>query len=366
MLICYDYQIFSLQKVGGISRYFVELAERLARYDDGIETTVIAPLHINEYLSRSSVKKIDKKFFAFPGKHHFLPQVNRRITARILKKLQPDIFHETYYSNFLQEVNAPRVLTVYDMIHELYPEQFDGLEKKIPEYKAAAVSRADHIIAISQNTRADVISYLGIPENKISVIPLASSLEEASLSFSCNCKKWDKPYLLYVGLRQGVKNFSTLLMAYRRSKILPQGYDLLCVGGGPFTHQESSVIEHSGLKKKIHQLQADDMHLKMLYSNATVFVYPSLYEGFGLPLLEAMKCGCPVVCSNTSSMPEIAGDAACYFNPADEEELRTVLERMVLSETEQEYYLQRGYEREKKFSWSACVEKTAQLYRSLQ
>jgi glycosyltransferase involved in cell wall biosynthesis len=251
------------------------------------------------------------------------------------------------------------------MIHELFPEQFGGIEKKIPEHKAAAVSRADHIIAISQNTRTDIINFLGVPERKISVIPLASSLEVTLLPDPGTTVSWDKPYLLYVGLRQGVKNFSTLLTAYMHSKTL-RHYDLLCVGGGPFTSHESGSIKYSGLQDKIHQIEADDIALKILYANATVFVYPSLYEGFGLPLLEAMKCGCPVVCSNTSSMPEIAGDAACYFDPADAEELRFRLERMVLSETEQKYYQQRGYEREKIFSWDRCVEQTVQVYKSLQ
>jgi glycosyltransferase involved in cell wall biosynthesis len=364
MHIYYDYQIFALQNIGGISRYFVELAGRLSCSSRNIKTTVLAPLHINEYLASSSVETVGKKIFGFPGKHHVLSPVNRIAGTILLKSLTPDIFHETYYSKHLQPVRAPRVLTVYDMIHERFPEQFRGPDVLIPERKAAAVSRADHIIAISHNTRADLIRYLAVPEEKITVIPLASSFNVSQLPPPLNRER-HKPYLLYVGLRQGVKNFSTLLGAYAHSKILQNDYDLVCVGGGAFTASELHAIHSAELQKRVRHLQADDRVLEKLYANATVFVYPSLYEGFGLPLLEAMRCGCPVVCSNTGSMPEIAGDAALYFDPDNEEELRMILENTAQSESDRDLLRNRGYQREKLFSWEACVEKTARLYRSL-
>jgi glycosyltransferase involved in cell wall biosynthesis len=125
------------------------------------------------------------------------------------------------------------------------------------------------------------------------------------------------------------------------------------------------TIQHMGLTEKVKHVRASDAMLPTLYSQATLFVYPSLYEGFGLPLLEAMRCGCPVVCSNTSSLPEIAGDAALYFDPMNEAELRTALEQTVQSETTLKDLQLRGYEREQLFSWDRCVRQTTELYRNL-
>ena len=363
MHIYYDYQIFALQKVGGISRYFIELANRLPRCFPEIKTTVLAPVHINGYLGSSSVDTIGRKVPIFPGKHHILPSVNFSASRFLLKKLSPDIFHETYYSGQSQSVSVPRILTVYDMIHERFPEQFQGPDLVIPSLKAAAVARADHLITISHKTREDLIQLLEVSPEKITVIPLASSFAEPLQEVET--QKINKPYLLYVGLRQGVKNFSTLLSAYCHSKLLRSGFDLLCVGGGRFTSSELQAIQKNGLGKQVKQVQASDALLATLYSQATLFVYPSLYEGFGLPLLEAMRCGCPVVCSKTSSMPEIAGDAALYFDPISEDEMRTVIEDTVQSQNTLTTLQASGYKREKLFSWERCVEQTAELYSSV-
>jgi glycosyltransferase involved in cell wall biosynthesis len=160
-----------------------------------------------------------------------------------------------------------------------------------------------------------------------------------------------------------VKNFTTLLIAYSQSSVLRSGFDLICVGGGELSSQERKALRDSGLMEKVRQLEADDALLAALYAHAALFVYPSLYEGFGLPLLEAMRCGCPVACSNAGSMPEIAGDGALFFDPDAPEEMQSVLESIVLSEYLADTLRVRGYERERKFSWEQCVSRTAELYR---
>lgn len=362
MHIFYDYQIFSLQKMGGISRYFVELAGRLPVYSQAIETTVLAPVHINEYLDCSSVHKIGRKIPSFPGRHRILPAINRLASHAILKGKRPDLLHETYYSATSISVTVPRILSVYDMIHERFPSQFKGADLYIPQLKAKAIARADHLIVISKNTRNDLIEYLGVSSEKITVIPLASSLEKPDENKEVEiCQR---PYLLYVGLRGGVKNFSMLLSAFSHSTMLRSEFDLICVGGGGFTSEELSFFDALSVYERIKHLSADDTLLASLYSHAALFVYPSLYEGFGLPLLEAMRCGCPIACSNTSSMPEIAGDAAMFFDPSDEEDMRVVMESIVQSQETVTLLRTRGYEREKFFSWDNCVLQTAELYRS--
>ena len=348
--------------MGGISRYFVELARRLPGCATGIETTVLAPFHINEYLMHSPVHKVGRKVPSFPGRHRILPVLNRMAGRRFLKNLAPDILHETYYSTTAQKTPAPRFLTVYDMIHERFPDQFHGVDRKIPVLKARAVARADHVIAISKSTRDDLIHYLRIPPEKVTVIHLAPSFEK--VDGATDAKQWERPYLLYVGLRGGVKNFQRFLTAFSHSKVIRSEFDVVCVGGGDFTREEKCSFKELGVGERVRHLQADDTRLAALYAQATLFVYPSLYEGFGLPIVEAMHCGCPVVCSNTSSMPEIAGDAALYFDPVAEEELCAVMESVVQSQELADSLRARGYEREKMFSWDKCVRQTAALYRS--
>ena len=360
MQIAYDYQIFCLQNVGGISRYFIELARKLPAIFPDILTTSIAPLHINEYLGNASIKKIGLQVQSFPGKHHLIPLINATVSPFIIRSLRPDILHETYYSHHGLAFDGPRILTVYDMIHERFPDQFHGPDTMVASLKATAVARADHVIAISKSTRDDLIHFLQVPEEKITVIPLASSF-----SGDVAAKKTvyrDKPYLLYVGVRKGVKNFKTLVTAFAASSLLRAEYDLLCVGGGKFEHQETEYLQKMKVRKSVQHVQADDNMLAMLYSHATLFVYPSLYEGFGIPLLEAMRCGCPVACSNSSSMPEIAGDAAVFFDPEDSEDICNVIEETIKSDTLRTTLIERGRKREQLYNWDTCVTQTAEVY----
>jgi glycosyltransferase involved in cell wall biosynthesis len=363
MHIFYDYQIFSLQKMGGISRYFVELACRLPAYSRAIETTVLAPVHINEYLDDSSVNKIGRKVPCLPGMHRILPVINRVVSRVILQGQRPDLLHETYYSATSLPVKVPRILSVYDMIHERFPDHFKGPDLRIAELKAKAIARADHLIVISNNTRDDLIEYLSVSPEKITVIPLASSIEKPEEIRDAQIRQ--RPYLLYVGLRGGVKNFQMLLSSFSHSTILRSDFDLICVGGGEFTADELAAFGALSVRGRIKHVHADDLVLASLYLHAALFVYPSLYEGFGLPLLEAMRCGCPIACSNVSSMPEIAGDAAMYFDPSDEEEMRVIMESTVQSKETVDLLRTRGYAREKMFSWDRCVSQSAELYRRL-
>jgi glycosyltransferase involved in cell wall biosynthesis len=364
MQISYDYQIFSLQNVGGISRYFVELGQRLPTLFRDMQTTAIAPLHINEYLAASSINKIGRKINAFSGKHCVLPLLNDLFSTVILKRNQPDILHETYYATRSLAFKGPRILTVFDMIHERFPDQFHGPDRHIARLKAKAVARADHLIAISQSTRDDLVNFLDVAEEKITVIPLASSFARDSHREKMDVNR-PKPYLLYVGLRGGVKNFKALVTAYANSSLLRSEFDLLCIGGGEFSQNELEFVKTLSVRQSVKHLNADDRMLADLYSQATLFVYPSLYEGFGIPLLEAMHCGCPVACSYCSSMPEIAGDAAVFFNPEDTEEMTAVLEKTVQSETILAVLKERGQQREQRYTWDACVTKTAKVYRNV-
>jgi glycosyltransferase involved in cell wall biosynthesis len=367
MHVLFDSQIFALQTRGGISRYFVELAHRLPLLDPDIRTTVLAPLHINSCLVASPARKRGRKIVDFRGRHRILPLLNRTASRLYLQRHAPDIFHETYFSLSGLPVSAPRVLTVYDMIHERFPEYFHGIDRRVHLLKKKAVARADHVIAISRVTADDLVHFLDVAPHKITVIPLASSLGTGRVSRMKVMVEINgqRPYVLYVGQRGGVKNFQRFIRAVAQSRLLCSEFDVVCVGGGCFTPGEKRFFADQGMLERVRHRQADDIQLARLYAGAALFVYPSLYEGFGLPLLEAMGCGCPVACSRTGSMPEIAGEAALYFDPTDVEEMSTVIQSAVLSADRADTLRVLGYEREKKFSWQLCTERTAEVYRSL-
>ena len=277
----------------------------------------------------------------------------------------PAIIHETYYSAVkLAPKKIKTVITVYDMIHEKFQSQFNYGDKTTT-IKANAIKRADHIICISRSTKNDLLEKFDTLSGKISVVHLASSLMLDDESDTLSYPKHD-PYILYVGARGGYKNFHGLIDAYAHSKRLMSDFKILCFGGGPFRKDEKLKIQKLGiLQNNILQISGDDNLLATCYRDAAVFIYPSLYEGFGIPLLEAMNCHCPVVCSNTSSFPEVAGDAADYFDPNDIDSIKHTLESVLYSTTRTQSLIELGNQRRLNFSWDKCAEKTASIYRTL-
>ena len=140
---------------------------------------------------------------------------------------------------------------------------------------------------------------------------------------------------------------------------------VVCAGSLPFTHKEKMFLKNMNILDKVHHVKINDAILKNLYRNARAFVFPSLYEGFGLPVLEAFSCGCPVIMSNTSSLPEIGGDGAIYFNPSDKESIILAIEKVLFNERYRDDLIKKGYNRLKIFSWEITADKTKKLYESL-
>ncbi|CAD6879114.1 Mannosyltransferase [Methylomonas albis] len=367
MNILFDHQIFCIQKYGGISRYFYELANNLRKLDQ-TSVEIFCPLHTNEYFYENN--QIRPRGMRLP---RAMPQMlSRRISSltnvisfSLLKdKLHPDIFHETYYSLFdCCPPGAKRIITVCDMIHEKFPENFSILDKT-REIKARSLHRADHIICISENTKRDLLELTDIPNEKISVIYLGHSFSTYAPSLKRN--RQNKPHLLYVGKRNGYKNFANLLKAYSESKLLKNEFSIACFGGGSFTSAELKLFKALTINPdNVIYASGDDNELAAWYRSAAVFIYPSLYEGFGIPPLEAMSCDCPVVCSNNSSLPEVVGSAAELFNPEDTTEMRLAIERVVSSPDYSAQLIAKGKQRVKLFSWDKCAKDTLNTYHQL-
>lgn len=363
--IAYDYQIFGGQKYGGISRYFFELANNIAG-KNGFNATIVSPLYVNSYLAQcnNNLQIMGRKMPVLKGVWRFYRRYNELASPSQMASLMPDIVHETYYTEQgVGSKTAKTVLTVYDMIHELYPETFLRSDKT-SVLKASAIKRADHVICISKKTRLDLINILNIRPEKISVIYLGVQLEEGRSMLIGSIKK--RPYLLYVGSRNGYKNFKTTLEMYGTNSSLRNNYDLVVFGGGRFNTNELALIKKLNIpsNKVLHE-EGDDSTLIELYKNASVFIYPSLYEGFGMPPLEAMSFQCPVACSNAGAMPEVIGNAAEFFDPYSVSSMSSAIEKIVGDSKRENELVALGLKRATQFSWNKCAEETLDVYKAL-
>lgn len=366
MRIVFDHQIFTYQSYGGISRYFVRLAQGLIALGDQID--IVAPIHRNRYLKdlpENVVQGLD--FERFPPKTGRLAMLaNHYLSQLSLRSNSPDILHETYYSpKVVSRAAKGRVITVYDMIHEKYPDDFSSTDATT-QYKRLALARADHVISISHSTKKDLCELFGFPEHKVSVVHLGFEKFESKPSLVSGGVHRQRPYLLYVGSRGGYKNFERMLKAVASKSELLNEFDVVAFGGGAFNETEKSLISRLGFDAMaVQQIGGDDELLGELYSKARAFVYPSVYEGFGLPPLEAMAHDCPVVTSNSSSMPEVVGQAGEYFDPLDVEAQAEAICRVVFDEQRRSALIEAGRERLPMFSWERCAQETQAVYQKV-
>lgn len=367
MRIVYDDQIFGWQQYGGISRYVVELARELSVMDS-IDVSVVAPFHFNDYLNAASgtVKVLGRYVDVPVGFRRLIRRVNPLAARLAIGRSDADIVHETYYFNLRSAApKAKTVVTVHDMVHEKFPKYF-AASNTTPRLKAEAVKRADHVICVSEHTRKDLLELVDIDPAKTSVVHHGFTLGPSASNVLTDPYSVGAPYMLYVGSREGYKNFTDLVRAYASSTVLRAEFKLVCFGGGRFTADEKALIASLGLSdSKIRQLSGDDAALAACYKGAAALVYPSKYEGFGIPPLEAMSLNCPVVCSAISSIPEVVGEAAEYFSPHDLDSMREAIHRVVLSETRGQELIALGQERLKRFSWGKCARETLNIYRAL-
>jgi glycosyltransferase involved in cell wall biosynthesis len=366
--VMFDPQIFCHQRFGGISRYVCNIALEMQRMA-GVTPQIVAPFHFNEYLDQLPRSLVHGKrvrwLEGLTALAYGLSVLPGKVAARNFK---PDVLHNTYYFPIKPPSDARGILTVYDMIHEKYPKYFVA-SPFITRIKAASVTAADHVICISESTRRDLLATYDIPEERVSVThlgfdPLGSLLSgESSSDFKVRVLGADAPYLLYVGSRVNYKNFGGLLDAYAASPSLRTNFSLLCFGGGAFTGAEQAAISKAGVEGRVRYLGGSDAVLAASYAHASLFVCPSFYEGFGIPVLEAMSLDCPVACSNSSSLPEVVGDAARLFDPADRDSIRGALESVLDSPSAAAALKERGRIRRQLFSWRSCAENTLDIYR---
>ena len=366
--VMFDPQIFCHQRFGGISRYVCNLALEMQRMG-GITPLIAAPFHFNEYIDQLPRSLVQGRRVRWLEGRTALAYGSSVLLGKIAARgFRPDILHNTYYFPINPPSGARGILTVYDMIHEKFPKYF-AASPFITRIKSASVRAADHVICISESTRRDLLATYDLPAERVSVThlgfdPMGSLLSrESSRSFKVRVFGVDAPYMLFVGSRVSYKNFRGLLDAYAASASLRENCFFLCFGGGNFTGAERTAISKTGLEARIRHIGGSDAVLASCYAHASLFVCPSLYEGFGIPVLEAMSLACPVACSNSSSLPEVVGDAAQLFDPRDRDSIRSALEAVLHSPSAAATLRERGKLRAQLFSWRSCAENTIDVYR---
>jgi glycosyltransferase involved in cell wall biosynthesis len=344
--VLYDDQIFTNQKYGGISRYFNELIQSSPEYRNSKSRTKLSLiLSKNEYINKHKNCFLFKSFLLT----RLINRINRIRSILMILFSKYDVFHPTYYNPyFLKYLKKPFVLTIHDMIHEKFPNLFPindptSINKKLLSQKAS------RIIAISENTKKDIITYLHIPESKIDVIyhGYTNLLSENIISLDLPEK-----FCLFVGTRNTYKNFKTLLIAFWKIHATYNDFKLVCVGGGDFTPEEYSLMKEYDLINNVIQINVDDQKLALIYKKAYFFVFPSIYEGFGLPILEAMGLGCPMILSDASCFKEIARESALYFDPLDPDSLLIQMIALVNSNELRENLIREMNNRIRFFSWN--------------
>ena len=367
MKVLYDHQIFTSQIYGGISRYFCELLQNFES-DDEIEYKVSLKYSNNYYL-----KALDnlpyKTFFenySFKWKYELLDVLNKKMSKEYISNGNYDIFHPTYYDPyFLDFLNdKPFVLTIHDMIHEIYPEIFSSKDKT-RECKKLLAQKAVKIIAVSVNTKKDIIRFFSIDTNKIEVIYHGSPFDMNNSSDDKINIDLPEKYILFVGSRSGYKNYDLFIEAIAPLLVENNELKVVCVGGGNFKEIEKEKFKRLNIINKIFQYSVSDNILAYVYQKAIAFVFPSLYEGFGIPILEAFSCGCPVIASNTSSLPEVTGDAAIYFDPTDKLSMLNSIQKVIYNDELKKQLINKGIERVKEFTWKKTAEKTKKLYEKI-
>lgn len=338
MRIAYDNLIFKLQQYGGVSRYFSELIQRTKNHE-GV-----------------AVRTVDVAKGRLAG-------LSSSMLGIIFSLGKTQLYHPTYYSDAVKKRQGVKtVITVFDMIHELFLSKNKNFQNDIA-VKKKCIQEADHIICISENTRKDLLKIYPVSKEKTSVIYLGVSKVGGKIMPQTGATA-QRSFVLFVGVRGGYKNFPTLLEAFYRSGIASDSA-LVCFGGGAFSKEEKLAIEQKGLGANVLQIDGDDQALAEQYMNAGFLVYPSAYEGFGLPVVEAMSLGCPVIASNTSSLPEVAGGAAAMFFPDNPDELALAMRKLMNDPEERSRLRELGLARAREFTWEKTAHQTFELYNSI-
>ncbi len=383
MKVLYDSQIFDRQNFGGISRCFSELINHFPPALSpkiGLYETNNVYLNNLGYPRKGDYYNNFIKKGEFPTKRRLFDLVNKikkinywdttnqQISIKLIQEGDFDVFHPTYYDDYFLDYlnNKPFVLTIHDMIPEKYPQYFDTKNDFQIKKKKTLAPLASAIIAVSNKTKEDIINILNIAENKIFVIYHATNhaikpkiIQDKIISY---------PYILYIGERDIYKNFIPWIKSVKTVLERFNHIKVVCTGK-PFNQKEIEYLTQLKIQDKfIHLFAKNDDELFHLYHNAICFVYTSEYEGFGIPILEAYQAHCPVLLNYASCFPEIANEAAIYFNlnQNGDSNFAEVFEKFYLSSTnDKQQLIDKQNKRLEQYSWEKSARDLFNVYQNV-
>jgi len=347
----------------GIGVYLRYLLDELQKIDDRNDYYLISNGPIQYTLMNPRWTKLSGHF-RYKFVSTFWMQFN---VPPLAHKLSFDLFWASrHHLPLLLPKEIKTVVTVHDVVNRSYPETM-ALPNLLVErlLMKLSLNRSEEIIADSRSTAADIREQFGISAGKLHTIHLGTPLFlERVKRDQGQGGTVPRRYFLFVGTLDPRKNFERLFKAFEMLKPLRRGLHLVIVGGEGWKNKKfRKMVQMHPLKTQIHMtgyLPRDQ--LASYYENAICLMFPSLYEGFGLPILEAMSCGAPVITSDTSSMPEVAGDAALLVNPYDIPSIADAMKRLMSDKALREHLIRSGLKRVKHFSWKRCAEETLRIF----
>lgn len=345
--ILFDSQTYDRQRFGGISRMFVDIYNELNK-DKGFNASFSVEKTRNVHLS--GIKPFEEGYIE-----------NMPYSIKKLKESDFDVFYPTFFNSYFLEYlnNKPFVMSVHDMIPEIYPEYFQKDNIQIIG-KRELVKYASAIEVPTNTTKKDLIRILNVQEDKIHVI--GRGLTDGFGDNASDNPIVDFEYILYVGRRGAYKRFNLFVKHIKPYLDRNKNINVFCTGYG-FDENDYKVINEYGLSERFYNSYVDDAQLASLYKFAKCFVYPSEYEGFGIPILEAYKMGCPVLLNNNECFREVTFGKGCYFNlKEDKSDLSDKLEFVTVDND----YTRLRDEILSKYNWKNSVNKLKYVFRKVQ
>lgn len=352
MKVLFDHQIFNYV-FGGAAKYFVMLLSHLPR--ECWECTAIASS--SEYIKRKALMKYLP--YEFRGQTVLMEYLNRPYTNCIMRQGQFDVFHQTNFGTYCLKSlgNKPMVTTYHDSnLSTIDPHP------EIVERQRISLERADAVICVSNHTKNDMLRLFHLDAQKVKVI--YHGIERTDMSVLAEQRVVKDDYILYVGRRSAYKNFRKFIEVFSELHLKYPKIKVVCTSN-VFSKEEQMRFKELGIEDCMIHVAADETTMLRLYRDALFFAFPSFYEGFGMPILEAWSCGCPVVLSDASCFPEIAGSGGLFFKPESKEDMLRQFDAVLSDSCLRKKLVLNGYERMKRFSWEKCAEEHMQLYRTL-
>lgn len=358
----FGYDDKGLPKRVGSSEFCYQLLVNIEKYDVNNEYRIYLPTNPTPDLPK---ERLNWKYIVVPETWLW---TLFGLSKKLLSENLDIFFSPTHYAPFLPKV--AQVISILDVSYKHFPEMFPKKDLiKLALWGKLSIKNAKKIVTISKSSRDDIIKEYKVKPAIVEVVSVGiKDVKENSMEKNEFINKYslENPYVLFVGTLQPRKNIIKLIEAF--SLLESEDIDLVIVGRKGWDYGETlNAPKKFGIENRVKFLDnVSNEDLPLFYKNAEVFVLPSLYEGFGLPVLEAMQYGCPVVTSNVSSLPEAGGDAALYFDPNNAQDIAKQIEKVLSSEKLKKEMIEKGHEQVKKFSWEKSAKEVIKVFEDIK